>query len=51
MDATKAAWLASREPYGQTEVYRFRVGPIDALMADGMLDGTTTSRQSRRRGT
>jgi putative iron-regulated protein len=24
----KDAWLASREPYGQTEVYRFRVGPI-----------------------
>ena len=27
----KQAWLDSREPYGQTEVYRFRVGPIDAL--------------------
>lgn len=29
--AAKQAWLDSREPYGQTEVYRFRAGPIDAL--------------------
>ncbi|MEM8766621.1 MAG: imelysin family protein, partial [Pseudomonadota bacterium] len=35
--AAKAAWLASNEPYGQTEVYRFRVGPIDALLDDGSL--------------
>ena len=35
--AAKDAWLASREPYGQTEVYRFRVGPIDALQDDGTL--------------
>ena len=35
--AAKSAWLASREPYGQTEVYRFRTGPIDALLADGSL--------------
>ena len=35
--AAKAAWLAAREPYGQTEVYRFRVGPIDALLSDGSL--------------
>ncbi|MFT5543743.1 MAG: putative iron-regulated protein [Glaciecola sp.] len=33
----KQAWLASREPYGQTEVYRFRIGPIDALAADGSI--------------
>ena len=33
----KEAWLDSREPYGQTEVYRFRVGPIDALLDDGTL--------------
>lgn len=33
----KKAWLASREPYGQTEVYRFRQGPIDELKADGTL--------------
>lgn len=39
----KSAWLASREPYGQTEVYRFREGPIDALTTkDGnpvLIDG------------
>ncbi len=28
-DAAKAAWLAAREPYLQTEVYRFYDGPID----------------------
>lgn len=27
--AAKEAWLAAREPYGQTEVYRFYGGPID----------------------
>ena len=37
LEAAKRAWLASREPYGQTEVYRFRVGPIDALLEDGSL--------------
>ena len=26
----KKAWLAAREPYGQTEVFRFYGGPIDA---------------------
>lgn len=33
----KQAWLAAREPYGQSEVYRFREGPIDALLADGTI--------------
>lgn len=33
----KKAWLDSREPYGQTEVYRFRQGPIDELKEDGTL--------------
>lgn len=28
--AAKSAWKAAREPYGQTEVYRFRLGPIDS---------------------
>ena len=37
LDAAKDAWLAAREPYGQTEVYRFRVGPIDALLEDGTI--------------
>ena len=30
LTAAKAAWLVSREPYGQTEVYRFRNSPIDS---------------------
>ncbi len=30
LDAAKLAWLVSREPYGQTEVYRFRNSPIDS---------------------
>ena len=29
LDAAREAWLASREPYLQTEVYRFYDGPID----------------------
>jgi putative iron-regulated protein len=27
--AAKSAWLDAREPYGQTEVFRFQGGPID----------------------
>lgn len=30
LEAAKVAWLVSREPYGQTEVYRFRNSPIDS---------------------
>jgi putative iron-regulated protein len=37
LTSAKQAWLDSREPYGQTEVYRFREGPIDALLADGTI--------------
>lgn len=29
LQTAKTAWLAAREPYGQTEVYRFYDGPID----------------------
>lgn len=29
LEAAKKAWLISREPYGQTEVYRFRPTPIE----------------------
>ncbi len=29
LDAAKRAWLVAREPYGQTEVFRFRASPID----------------------
>ncbi|MEM6817535.1 MAG: imelysin family protein [Pseudomonadota bacterium] len=43
-DAAKAAWLAANEPYGQTEVYRFRVGPIDALL-DNNTDGGTLGQE------
>jgi putative iron-regulated protein len=34
LEAARAAWLAAREPYLQTEVYRFYDGPIDNA-ADG----------------
>ncbi len=29
LDAAKRAWLIAREPYGQSEVFRFRNSPID----------------------
>ncbi len=38
--AAKSAWLESREPYGQTEVYRFREGPIDQLQPNGGGEGS-----------
>ncbi|MCA9907540.1 MAG: iron-regulated protein, partial [Anaerolineae bacterium] len=33
LETARAAWLAAREPYGQTEAFRFYGGPIDD--ADG----------------
>lgn len=30
LDGAKIAWLVAREPYGQSEVYRFRLSPIDS---------------------
>ncbi|MCP5335481.1 MAG: peptidase, imelysin family protein [Oceanospirillaceae bacterium] len=30
LDAARKAWLVAREPYGQSEVYRFRNSPIDS---------------------
>lgn len=30
LDAARKAWLVAREPYGQSEVYRFRKSPIDS---------------------
>lgn len=33
-DAAKTAWLVAREPYGQSEVFRFRASPIDTLDYD-----------------
>lgn len=38
LDAAKKAWLVAREPYGQTEVYRFRLSPIDST--DYKVDGS-----------
>ncbi|MCB0344415.1 MAG: hypothetical protein KDD66_04835 [Bdellovibrionales bacterium] len=38
--AAKNAWLTAREPYGQTEVYRFREGPIDQLQENGGGEGS-----------
>ncbi|WP_444995565.1 imelysin family protein [Aliikangiella sp. IMCC44359] len=37
LEQAKIAWVESREPYLQTEVYRFRAGPIDALKDDGTM--------------
>ena len=37
LQAVKDAWLEAREAYQPTEVYRFRVGPIDALRDDGSI--------------
>ena len=34
--AARDAWLLAREPYGQTEAYRFRLGPIDST--DGVAE-------------
>ena len=36
LEAAKTAWKQARLPYGQTEVYRFYAGPIDA---DGVCSG------------
>ena len=39
LEAAKTAWLAAREPYLQTEVYRFYEGPIDdAEGPEGLLN-------------
>jgi putative iron-regulated protein len=35
--AARQAWLLAREPYGQSEIFRFRGGPIDALKSDGTM--------------
>lgn len=40
LEAARQAWLAAREPYLQTEVYRFQHGPIDDLNDEGrMVEG------------
>ena len=38
-EAAKEAWLEAREPYGQTEAYRFYNGPIDGS-AEGEPEGS-----------
>lgn len=39
LENAKQAWLAAREPYGQTEVFRFGDGPIDdANGPEGLLN-------------
>lgn len=39
LQIARKAWLAAREPYGQTEVYRFYGGPIDdAKDVEGRLN-------------
>ena len=35
--AARAAWIAAREPYQQSEIYRFQRSPIDVLRDDGTL--------------
>lgn len=34
LEAAKAAWLKSRDPYGETEAFRFSQGPIDNDIGD-----------------
>lgn len=40
LDAAKQAWLEAREPYGQSEIFRFVDGPIDndATGPEGLLN-------------
>lgn len=42
LSAARLAWLAAREPYGQTEVYRFRLSPIDST--DGLTENGPEAR-------
>ncbi len=58
LEEARAAWLASREPYLQTEVYRFYEGPIDNEddgpegminawpLDEAYIDGVTNSEDS-----
>jgi putative iron-regulated protein len=38
LEAAKNAWKRARIPYGQTEVYRFSAGPIDADGLEGQIN-------------
>ena len=39
LKGAKAAWLKAREPYGQTEAYRFYGGPIDFVNQETGIEG------------
>jgi putative iron-regulated protein len=39
LEDARAAWLSSRESYGQTEAFRFYGGPIDYFDAEAGLEG------------
>jgi len=39
LEAARMAWLASREPYGQTEAFRFYGGPIDYFDENAGIEG------------
>lgn len=39
LEGAKQAWLDSREPYGQTEGYRFYEGPIDFVNEEAGTEG------------
>ena len=39
LEAARMAWLASREPYGQTEAFRFYGGPIDYFDEEKGVEG------------
>ena len=39
LEAARMAWLASREPYGQTEAFRFYGGPIDYFDEEAGVEG------------
>lgn len=38
LDKCKKAWLEARDPYGQTEVYRFYNGPIEQEEREGRIN-------------
>ncbi len=38
LDKCKQAWLAARDPYGQTEVFRFYNGPIEQEEREGRIN-------------
>ena len=45
--AAREAWLKAREPYGQSEVYRFRLSPIDSTGTSALCNNVS-SRSAKR---